>query len=122
MTKKIYILLIFILGFTLMPTVTYACGSKTEKSCCNKDKTRNSDTKECCKKDKQHTNDNDNCDGECGDKSCHCPASHNSLTAYISQQSSTNIIDFSNENEKFHFIKTYFSVGFYSIWTPPNIG
>lgn len=121
MIKKFYILLIFILGFFLTPSMTFACGSKTEKSCCEKKISKKSDTKDCCKKNKQEPNDKDDCGGKCGSKSCHCPAFHFSIITSFSQENSNNTFSLSEEKQKISYLETYLSSGFYSIWTPPNI-
>ena len=122
MTRKIYIFLMIMLSVAVMPSMTYACGSKSEKACCKKETYKESDTNSCCKKDKQHSSNKDDCGGKCGDKSCHCPVFN-----------FTSIVPFSPELElKKHFSHTkkqnlsykeiHFSTGYYSIWTPPNIG
>lgn len=122
MTKRIYILLTIIFGFALTPSVTFACGSKTEKSCCKKENSKKSETKDCCKKDNQHSNDKDDCGRECGDNSCHCPAFYFSLTTSLFQESANINFDFLDEKQNFFHIETYLPSGFHSIWTPPNIG
>ncbi len=122
MTKKSFILLIFILGFALTPSVTFACGSKTEKSCYKKETSKKSDTQDCCKKANQHATDKDDCGGKCGDKSCHCPAFPFSLITSLLHENANKNFGFLDEKQKFSHIETYLSSGFYSIWTPPNIG
>ena len=122
MTKRIYILLIFILGFALSPIATFACSSNNETSCCNKENSKKSNIQDCCKKDKQHSNDKDDCSGSCRDKSCNCPAFHFSLVTLLVQENVNKNFDSSNEKQKPYQIKTYFCSGFHSIWIPPNIG
>lgn len=122
MTKKIYILLILIFGFALTPNITFACGTNSEKSCCKKENAKKSDKKDCCKKNKNHSNDKDDCGGKCGDKTCHCPAPNCGLSIPAIFEISKNNYDFSDDKQKFHHFQLYLSSGYYSIWTPPNIG
>ena len=124
MAKSIYILLIFILGFALTPSVAMACGSKSEKCCCcKKEKSEPKHTKKqsCCKKDQSHSEDKSDCGGNCGDKSCKCPTSNFSLILPVLFEISYTNFDFSTEKQKFFPTETHLSSGFYSIWTPPNI-
>ena len=120
MIKKIYILLIFIIGFALTPNLASACSAKAEKVCCKKEKTKKIDSKNCCKKAKQQSNDKEVCDGKCGDKSCHCPTIDSSFIIPLFFQINNDFY-FSNENQKLSYVKTYVSSGFYNIWSPPNI-
>jgi len=122
MTKKVYILFIFVLGFALIPRISHACSSSSEKSCCKKENSEKSIAQGCCKKEKQHSNGNDNCGGTCGDKSCHCLAFHFSIMISIFQEGANNSVDFLHEKQIFSHLEINLSSGFYSIWTPPNIG
>ncbi len=118
-----YLLLILILGIVWIPSIAFACGSASEKSCCKKDKSvkdLDKKIKDCCKKDKKHPNDKEDCGGKCGKTSCHCPLLHPSLLLpSIPEISYKNFVSLL-EKQKFSYIKTYLSLGFYSIWIPPN--
>ena len=123
MSRRIYIFLIFILGCALLPSTALACGAGSEK-CCGKDQTaQKSDTKNCCKKNNQ-SKGKDECGGKCGGKSCQCQCqiSSFSLMSSFGFEISSFAFDFSDEKQKFCHVATYLSSGFYSIWTPPNIG
>jgi hypothetical protein len=122
MTKKIYISLILVFGFALTPNITFACGTKSEKSCCKKNTSKKQSKKDCCKKSKNHSNEKDDCGGKCGNKSCQCPAPNLALTIPTFFEISNKNYDFSDEKQKFHHFQIFLSSGFYSIWTPPNIG
>ena len=108
------------LGFFLTPTLTYACGKKsekTEKSCCEKGTSQN-DTKECCKKSHSQDNKNDNgCGGQCGNPSCHCPTVN--ITLPFVSEVKHNL--FYVEKLSIYYTETYISSGFRSIWLPPKI-
>ena len=48
--KKFHILLIVVLGFFLMPMVTFACGNNSEKQSCKKEISSKTEKKDCCDK------------------------------------------------------------------------
>ena len=73
--KKFHILLLVIFGFILTPTITYACGIKSEKKCCKKESPAKTDKKKCCSKTEDTDTDEKGCGGSCGDPSCNCPIS-----------------------------------------------
>ena len=120
MIRTIYILLIAIFGFALIPNTATACVVKTEKSCCKKEKTDASE-KDCCKKSDAHSKDKADCSGKCGEKSCLPSNFHFSVLTTIYQENNFELFNSSAQKQKFSCIKTDLSSGFYSIWTPPNI-
>jgi len=131
MTKKIYILLIVVLGFLLAPITTYACGkssNKIEQHCSSKKKSHkhSADHKTVHKDDlgckenpcDKHKGD---CDGKCGHSSCHCVTFHPG-SLFIPQYIDTEYKAFSVEREqKFSYTQAHISSGFHSIWLPPDI-
>lgn len=142
MTKKLNILLIFILGLALTPNLTFACGSNTAKSCCsNKKPSKDFNQKSCCSNKvadiakekscnsqaKENSTDSETCNGKCngkcggkcGHKSCKCSVI-NLVAAYF-KVNATNYNNLSLQQQIFPPIESYLSPGFYSIWTPPNI-
>lgn len=125
MNKKSYIFVILItLGFLASPSVTYACGSnqiENTNTCCQKES--KGEIKECCKKHKDSKEKNDNdCDGKCGNSSCHCVPIH--ITFHLPNKGKIELDSVFNEIEvvSSYYNESYISSGFYSIWTPPNIG
>jgi len=122
MKEKAYLMLIFILVFALASVKSYAYGAKPEQPCCKKEIAKESDTKRCCKKTTNTKEDNLGCEGKCGDKSCQCPNIHTNLIAISYQESIKNSFDFIDNKQKFQHLETLISSGFYSIWSPPNIG
>lgn len=108
------------LGFFL-PTSTYACGTKTEKACCKKEKTSKTEKKDCC--NGKHSKDKDNsCGGKCGHSNCTSSTSMNFslISTFEIDFTSTNFY-FSSEKQKFYISKTFISSGFSSIWLIPKI-
>ena len=108
------------LGF-FVPTSTYACGTKTEKSCCKKETSHKTENKDCC--NGKHTEDkNNSCGGKCGHSNCTTSPSVNSLISFYEIEFKNNSFDFFSEKSKFYHSKTFISSGFYSIWLIPKIG
>ena len=121
--NKFHILVIALFGFLLMPSNSFACGTKTEKSCCKKETTSETEKKDCCN-NKQHSKDKDNsCGGKCGHSNCTSSTTVNfSIISSYEINFKNNSFDFSIEKSKFHYSKTFISSGFYSIWLIPKIG
>ncbi len=105
-----------------LPTSTYACGTKAEKSCCKKEKSSKSEKKDCC--NGKHSKDkNKSCGGKCGHSNCTSSTSVNfSIITFYEINFKNNSFDFSSEKSKFHYPKTTISSGFGSIILPPFIG
>ena len=120
MSKSIYILLIAVFGFALIPNLATACSVKTEKSCCKTEKT-NSVEKDCCKKSDVHSNKKTDCSGKCGGDSCLPSASHVSVLSAIYPENTYAIFNFAAEKQSFAIVTAEPTSGFYSIWTPPNL-
>ena len=122
MKKQLHIIIIILmLGFFMLPTSSYACGTKTEKACCKKDKTEKAEKKDCCKN--KDTKDKDNsCGGKCGHSNCTSSSSVNfSIISFYEINFKNNSFDFSSEKSKFYHSKTFISSGFHSIWLIPKI-
>jgi len=116
--KKLRIILLITMGFLLMPSVTFACGSG--KYSCKKeisDKKR----KDCCSK-AGHSKSSEGCGSKCGHKSCGCTSACISGIALVQ---SLEFIGFTNSpyffKPNFHYPKNIISSGFYSLWLIPKI-
>jgi len=122
MQKKFHILLItLLLGAFLLPSVTYACGTPAEKSCCKKEKTASSEKKQCCK-DKPSKKQNKGCDGKCGHSSCTSASVYSAFAVLEPVEFKVSAFDFATEKTKFYDSKTFISSGFCSLWLIPKIG
>jgi hypothetical protein len=120
--KRLHILIIILtLGFFLSPTLSYACGTKTEKSCCKKETTSKTEKKDCC--NSRNSKDKDNsCGGKCGHSNCTSSTSINfSLISTFEIDFNSINLDFSSEKQKFYNTKTFISSGFSSVWLIPKI-
>ena len=122
MKKQLHIIIIILtFGFFMLPTSSYACRTKTEKSCCKKETTSKTKKKDCCNK-KQSKDKNNSCGGKCGHTNCTSSASVNfSIISSYEINFKNNNFDFSEEKSKFYHSKTFISSGFYSIWLIPKI-
>ncbi len=126
MSKKLHILvLLFTLGLFVVPSVGYACGTKsvkTEKTCCSEKTSIKKESKSCC--DSTSTKDEDNsCKGKCGHSNCTTVSSVGfSLFVYNEIEFTNNNFDFSTKKSKFHHSENLLSDGFVSIWLIPKIG
>lgn len=110
------------LGIFMMPTLTYACETKAEKSCCKKESTTKTEKAACCKKDNPSKDKKeDGCGGKCTHTSCNCPVSHCSLTLVLLDEIKPKSFYFENEKQKFHDVETFLSSGFHSLWLIPKI-
>ena len=122
MKKQLHIIIIILMLGFLMPTSTYACGTKTGKSCCKGETSSKTEKKDCC--NGKHSKDKDNgCGGKCGHSNCTTSPSVNfSLISFYEIEFKNNNFDFSSKKSKFYHSKTFISSGFYSIWLIPKIG
>mgnify|MGYP001160666665 FL=1 len=122
MAKKIQILtLIFCLGIFIFPKQSISVDSekqdccKTEKTCCDKEKSE----KKSCHNDKK--DDKKSCKGNCSN----C---HSCCSTLVFNLENKNILDF-DKNQNFYtkkvenlYLQPHFSSLFVSIWQPPKIG
>jgi hypothetical protein len=123
MKRFYYIAFLILTGFFLTPMQSYACGTDSEKieTSCDKQSDSDVEKEHCCNTEKgqcgEHRKD---CDGNCGNPDCHCPASCTNFTIpFFAQLSQTKIIV---SKPKFYYQEAYYSSGFLSIWLPPKIG
>ncbi|EPE9901171.1 hypothetical protein ACSN7Q_002330 [Flavobacterium psychrophilum] len=120
MKKRLHIIIIMLMLGFFLPTSTYACGTKTEKSCCKKETTSKTEKKDCCK-NKQSKEQDNSCGGKCGHSNCTSSSVNFSIISFYEIEFKNNSFDFSTEKPKFHHSKTFISSGFTSVWLPPKI-
>ena len=122
MKKQLHIIIIILMLGFLMPTSTYACGTKTGKSCCKGETSSKTEKKDCC--NGKHSKDKDNgCGGKCGHSNCTSTTSINSsIISFYEISFKNNCFDFSEEKSEFYHPKTSISSGFGTIILPPFIG
>ena len=121
MKNRLHILIIILtLGFFLSPTTSFACGTKTQKSCCKEETSSKTEKKDCCNNENPKDKDN-SCDGKCGHSNCTTSSVNFSIIAFYEIQFKNNNFDFSSEKPKFYDSKTFISSGFTSVWLLPKI-
>ena len=122
MSKKFYILLLVVFGFFMIPSVAFACGTKTEKSCCKKKSSSKTEQKDCCKKENtSNESSHDGCNGACKDLSCNSSTVYMGLTSLFHTELNSQLFSFSTEKQNYYYSEIFISSGFRSIWLPPKI-
>ena len=121
MKNRLHIIIIILtLGVFLSPTLSYACGTKTEKSCCKNETSSKTEKNDCC--NGKHSKNKDNsCGGKCGHSNCTTSSVTFSIISFNEIKFKNNSFDFSTEKPKFYHSKTFISSGFTSVWLPPKI-
>ena len=119
--NKFHILVIVILGFFLMPTVTFACGSHSEKDSCNKETSANTEKMDCCKNDNHSKNKKgEGCNGKCGHSNCVTTSTQFSVVFFEIQFNNSNFA-FSEKKSNYFNSEDNLSSGFSSLWLIPKI-
>jgi hypothetical protein len=114
--------LLMLLGFFLMPSISFACEMKSEQSCCNQEMSSNSEKMDCCKKEQQSKGKKDNENkGKSKQSSCNCFVFHISVIIPFETESKFLCVDFLDKKDKFNQTETTISSGFSSIWLIPKI-
>lgn len=120
-----FLLLIFMLGFIAKPFEVYACGtdskkleSNVNKGCCSKK------SKYCCAESskKEENKKEKDCEGKCSKISCRVQVNNYVPNASICMQLIKESKAFDIQTNNFQYQEITISTGFFSIWSPPNIG
>lgn len=121
MNKVLFSFLVMLfLGCFLLPSTSYGCGTKSEKSCCKKEITKASKEKGCCKSNSSRQKNNP-CNGKCRHSNCTTSAVNYSLISFFEIEFKNNNFEFISKKQKFYHSETYISSGFISVWLPPKI-
>ena len=121
--KKFHIVLIFVLGIFFMPSEAFACGkenTKTEKSCCSKEKSvTKTEKKSCCDKDNHSEK---GCSGKCGNSNCTSTSNaHFSVITFNEIEIKSNLCVVIDKKQNFFHNGVNISSGFHSLWLIPKI-
>lgn len=119
--KKIFLLLVFVLGFLLVPSTVMACKSESLKDTPHKEiSSKNTKEHSCCSSSHSKKN-NHNCGGKCSHSKCVCP-SFCSVSLFFNE---VNIDAVALENaivpQRFPNFTTFLSAGYGSLWLIPKI-
>ena len=110
-----------LIGFLMMTNATFACGKTANKTSCTSKTNVSCCKMKCCQK-KSKTSSDKGCEGKCGKSNCQIqtislvtilPELVNFQVNYFLVLTSIQAFYTSNQNP---------DSGFYSIWSPPNIG
>ena len=122
MVLKILIWFVCFLTMVGVPSIVKACGQKAINNCCKKQSTNKLLNKKCCAKYKsQSSKDKNDCNGNCGSKTCHCPTYNFNLSLPQYLEIGSTSLKFFTKKVKFTYVDIHLSAGFYTIWSPPNI-
>lgn len=121
--NKIYIILIVLLGFFLMPGATYACGSGSGGHSCKMEMSSKTKTKDCCSKSTKSKESKDkDCSGKCGQSMCGVSSVNIGIAAAIYYEIPNAIFSFSEKKQNFSHSVSVPSDGYVSLWLIPKIG
>jgi hypothetical protein len=121
--KKIYFVLILLLGVFLVPSEAFACGKISEKKSCNKEMSSKTEKKECCSNDSHAKNKNQKgCNGKCGHALCGSISIVNiGIFHSLDSDSQNGVFNFSSEKHRFNHPVSFTLEGYSSIWLIPKI-
>lgn len=120
--RKLYFILLVVLGIFLIPESSWACSKGSHKKACSKEMVSHKHKKDSCEKNNScKDNNHKNCKGKCGHSSCICPVSSVGAAVFLNQEFSNNLISSTEKKLNFYYAATDFASGFYSIWLRPKI-
>ena len=119
--KKIYIIILVLIGFILSPTSTFACGTTSKKASCKSEMNAENCKMKCCQK-KSKDKSSKSCEGKCGKSICQIQTVSFGAILPTFLEIKNNYFLVSTSKQIFYNNKTNISSGFYFIWSPPNIG
>jgi hypothetical protein len=120
MTKKFYIVLLVMIGFFMMPSIAFACGTKSEKACCKKVAVSQTEQMACCNKEKK-SKSHQSCNGGCKHVSCTSSVVSLALSSPFYIEFNSQFFSFSSEKQNYYYSEIFISSDFRSVWLPPKI-
>jgi hypothetical protein len=113
-------MLLVMLGFFMMPSVAFAYGTKSEKTCCKKKIVSQSEKTACCNKEKS-SKSHEGCNGGCKHVSCTSSVVNLALSSLSYVELNSQLFCFSTEKQNYYYSEIFISSDFRSIWLPPKI-
>jgi hypothetical protein len=113
-------MLLVMLGFFMMPSVAFACGTKSEKACCKKEASSETKKMACCDKGKSSKR-HDGCNGGCKHVSCTSSVVSLALSSPLYVAINNQLFSFSPEKQNYYYSEIFISSDFRSVWLPPKI-
>ncbi|MFV5698342.1 hypothetical protein ACM55H_08205 [Flavobacterium sp. ZT3R17] len=122
MSKKFYIMLLVMFGFFMMPSIAFACGTKSEKACCKKEVSSKTEKADCCsKKHSSKNKSHEGCNGACKNISCSSSTVYLGLSSLFYTDLNNKNVSFSSEKQNYYYSEIFISSDFRSVWLPPKI-
>ena len=119
--KKIHFILLVLIGFSIMPNATFACGMTSKRASCKTEINSGNCKMKCCQKNSKNKSDK-SCEGKCGKSTCQIQTvSFGAVLPTFLEINNNNFL-VSTSKQIFYNYETNISDGFYFIWSPPNIG
>lgn len=120
--NKIYLILIVLLGFFLMPNASYACGSGSGKHSCKMEMSSKTKMKNCCsKKSNSKETKEKGCSGKCGQSMCSVSPVNIGIVSSIQYEILNQSFSFLNKEQNFSHTVSFTSDGYSSLWLIPKI-
>lgn len=112
-----------LLGFFLLPSATYACGSGSGSHSCKMEMSSKTKMKDCCnKKSNSKENKDKGCSGKCGQTMCSVSSVNIGIPATIQYEILNASFGFSEKKQNFSPSVSFLSDGYASLWLIPKIG
>lgn len=120
MSKKFYIMLFVVFSFFMIPSATFACGTKSDKACCKKEAASQTEKEVCCDKGKS-SKSHEGCNGGCKHVSCTSFVVSLALSSPFYIELNSQLFSFLPEKQNYYYSEIFISSDFRSIWLPPKI-
>lgn len=121
--KRILLLVLFVLGFLLMPTNAMACKSKSVTHTSHREKTSKASQEMSCDAESHLKNNKHKCcDGKCGHSKCECSSFCPVFLFFTDTTGIPTVIEHYASVHKFANFETFLSKGFGLLWYIPKIG
>ncbi|MBC5837174.1 hypothetical protein [Flavobacterium muglaense] len=117
--RKIYFVLVVLLGFLLMPETAMACGKSVKKEQCSKEVKAKAVAKDCC--GMTHHSTSKKCTGKCGHSLCSVSVVNAAIPLVAEFELPSSLFDFELQKPKNHYSATFPLDGYSSIWLIPKI-
>ena len=117
MAKKLYILLLVVIGLLIGPQSAMAHRAEATKVCCK----NTSSEMSCCKDKKQAMQKKHDCEGSCKSISCACPTAYVTVSFVTYAADNSPLFDFSETKQNYFYVEISHSNDSRTIWLPPKI-
>lgn len=120
--NKIYSIVLVLLGFFMMPSSTYACGSGSGSHSCKMEMSAQTKKKDCCNKESNSKETKDKgCSGKCGQAMCSVSVVSVGIISAFQYDGLVAVGQFVAKKQNFSHSISFLSDGYSSIWLIPKI-